>query len=324
MAHYGTVALIGRSNVGKSTFLNAALGEPLAIVSPTTQTTRTSLLGIIHRPDTQIALVDTPGLHHPRTELGRRMNQAANEAMRVADLILFMTDVTTLESQARPRTSSPSREARIVHPEDEKLLATLPATIPTVLAINKVDQIRDKQRLLPLLAALAECRDFLASVPISCHNPAHVESLISLLGPHLPEGAPPRDSEEMTDRPERYFVAEYIREQVLLLTSREVPHAVAVTIDDFSDTGKTVTISATLHVEKVGQRKILIGKGGTMIREIGIGARRRIEALLGRSVHLSLFVRTTPNWKDVPRQLAEMGYEVPPGDTGGTPQKEPS
>jgi GTPase len=324
MAHFGTVALIGRSNVGKSTFLNAALGEPLAIVSPTAQTTRTSLLGILHRPGYQIALVDTPGLHQPRSELGRRMNAAANEAMRTADLILFMTDVSSLEPRPGPRPRSPASAGRLIHPDDAKLLAALPPSVPVVLAINKVDRIRDKQKLLPLLSAFSALRDFADSVPLSCHDPKHVENLIALLGPRLPEGALPLDEDEMTDRPERYFVAEYIREQVLLLTSREVPHAVAVTIDDYSDVGKRILISATLHVEKDGQRKILIGKGGTMIRDIGTAARRRIQALLGRSVHLSLFVRTTPNWKDVPRQLAEMGYEAPPGSTHGTPQKGPS
>jgi len=320
MTRTGSVALIGRSNVGKSTFLNAALGEPLAIVSQTAQTTRTALLGIVHGPLGELRLLDTPGLHQPRSELGRRMNAAAVESARTADLILYMTDVASLETTGRgPRR--PSRAERpLVFEEDRLRVLELPPGIPVILAVNKVDRLSDKSRLLPLLEAFSRLRSFDELVPLSCREPADVERLLALLFARLGEGAPRHAEDELTDRPERYFVAEYIREQVLLLTEREVPHAVAVTVDTFEDQGKKLLIRATLHVEKDGQRSILIGQGGAMIRSIGIGARRRIQTLLGRPARLELFVRTTPHWKEVPRQLAELGYDLPSITAGIDPR----
>ncbi len=308
---FGTVALVGRSNVGKSTFLNAALGEALAIVSPRLQTTRDALLGVVHREGAQIAFIDTPGLHRPRNELGRRMNAAALEAARATELCVFMTDaervVRTKRFRAGPASPSPS----LVHPGDTPLLALVPARTPCILAVNKVDLLRDKKQLLPVLEAYAAAREFVEIVPLSARKPGDVERLLGVIAEHLPEAPPGYDEDTLTDRPTSFFVREYVREQILQQTGSEVPHAAAISIDRIDDTPKTFIVKATIHVDKTGQRVILVGRGGERIRDIGIAARQRIETLVGKQVHLELFVRVSPRWRDVPRQLAELGYEPP-------------
>jgi GTP-binding protein Era len=297
---FATVAIVGRANVGKSTFLNAALREPLAIVSPRPQTTRSNLLGVVNRKDAQLAFLDTPGLHKPRSELGRRMNAAALEAARLADILLFMTDVNVEGSRGKPLAL-----AR----EDSELLARLPERTPAVAAVNKVDLCRDKSRVLPLLVELEKARAFAAIVPISLRDERDAPRVLDALVALAPEGEPGHSNETLTDRPTAYFAAEYVRESVLHATRAEVPHAVAVSIDEFSDAPELARIRATLHVEKPGQRKIVVGTGGATIRDIGIQARKRIEALIERKVHLELFVRVTPRWRDAPRMLAELGHE---------------
>jgi GTP-binding protein Era len=299
---FATVAIVGRANVGKSTFLNAVLGEPLAIVSPRPQTTRQNLLGVVHRDDAQLAFLDTPGLHKPRSELGRRMNAAALDAARLADVLLFMTDVN-VERRGK---------ALALDPEDLELLTRLPERTPAVAAVNKLDLCRDKARVLPLLIELERARPFAAIVPVSLHDGRDAARLLDALVAVAPEGEPAHPKDALTDRPSSFFAAEYVRESVLSATRAEVPHAVAVAIDEFVETPELVRIRATLHVEKPGQRKILVGTGGATIRDVGIRARKRIEALLGRKVFLELFVRVTPRWRDAPRMLAELGHDPDP------------
>jgi len=298
---FGTIAIIGRANVGKSTFLNAALGEPLAIVSPVPQTTRDTLLGVVHRKDAQLAFLDTPGLHRARTELGRRMNASAREAARAAELVLFMTDVEHL--------LSPAAKKSVLDPEDERLLAELGSDVPTVAVLNKIDLLRDRTKLIPVLDALAKSKPMEAIVPLSLQKEGDVARLLDLLAELVPEGDAAYDADTLTNRPSSFFVREYVREAVLAGARGEVPHAVAVAIDSYDDGPKLVRVEATLHVEKVGQRAILIGRGGLKLKEIGTRARERIEKLVGRKVFLKLFVRVTPRWKSVPRQLAELGYD---------------
>ncbi len=314
---FGTVALFGRSNVGKSTFLNAVLEQDLAIVSSVPQTTRDALLGVVTRPDAQLAFMDTPGVHRPKTELGRRMNHAAFETARTTDVVLFMTDVESVISRRPKAGIDPVSEA------DRDLVTRLPVgpDAPVVLAINKVDLLRDKGRLLPLLEAFQKLRDFRAIVPISVRDGHNVDTLLAELVALLPENDAVYSPDTLTDRPTSYFVREYVREQVLAATAGEVPHALAVSVDSYEE-GRIPRILVTLHVEKVGQRRILIGNGGEKIREIGSAARARIEQLLGQQVYLELFVRVTPSWKDTPRQLAELGYNqaTPQGDA--SPKKE--
>ncbi len=357
---FGTVTILGRPNVGKSTFLNAALGESLAIVSPVPQTTRDALLGVVNRPGAQFAFIDTPGVHRPRTELGKRMNSAALDALRSADLVVMMTDplglperlqrekALTRRAASRAQTalrapedassdapppeasgrdenapSGPpsSFESGVLHPGDLELLKLVPSDARLVLAINKVDRVRDKGILLPLCDSFSRLRNFEAIVPISAKSTADVERLLAVLAPLLPEGPEGYPEDEYTNQPTLFFAREYVREQVLLQTGREVPHATAVTIERYEASRELTRVSATIHVEKVGQRKIVVGSGGTVIREIGRGARLRLEELIGGRVHLELFVRVTPRWRNAPRQLAEMGYDSASSDAGpGEPQ----
>lgn len=296
---FGTVALVGRTNVGKSTFLNACLGEELAIVSAVPQTTRETLLGVVHRPGVQIALLDTPGLHRPKSELGRRMNARALEATQGADLCVTMTD------------ADPRLEAAATVERDREILGLLPATRASVLVINKVDLLRDKARLLPALVAYAGAHAFRALIPVSLRLRDGVERVLAAIAGELPEAAPAYGSDALTDRSTPYFAREYVREQVLGCTQGEVPHAVAVSVDCIEEHGAVLVVKATVHVEKEGQRRILVGAQGETIKRIGTGARLRLERLFERKVYLELFVRVTPKWKQVPRQLAELGYEAP-------------
>ncbi len=293
----GTVALVGRSNVGKSTLLNAALALPLAIVSRRPQTTRTPLLGLVRHGEAEIALLDTPGLHKARSRLGKEMNRAARGATREADVIAF---VTALPLQI------PAKGELSPHPGDLRLLEQLPD--PIVLVINKIDLLKDKQRLLPLMAAFAEARELAALVPISALQEDGITRVLDEVAQRLPEGGAQHAADAMTDRPMRWFAAEYVREPILRVTDEEVPHAVAVTVDRFDEPPEGVArIDATIHVERDGQKRIIIGEKGAMLKRIGIAARARIEELLGRQVHLELFVRVTPNWRQRPGDLADFG-----------------
>ena len=314
---FGTVAILGRSNVGKSTFLNAALGQHLAIVSPRPQTTRDALLGVAEHGNAQIAFIDTPGLHRPKSELGRRMNAAALEAARSADLVLFMTDVTglrqrfkALQTRQALAGSEPASTDTLLHPEDRLLLSTLAPEQRVVAVINKVDQVGDKGLLLPLVEALDRCRTFAAIVPASVIRSDGVERVLDALAAELPEGPAGYDADTITTQPVAYFAREFVREQVLLQTAAEVPHAVAVSIDQINESPEILIIKATIHVDKLGQRKIVVGRGGSTIRDIGTAARLKIEELAGKKVHLELFVRVSARWKETPRKLAELGYEA--------------
>jgi GTP-binding protein Era len=339
---YGTIAIIGRTNVGKSTFLNSALGMPLAIVSRLPQTTRDSLLGVVNSGDAQLAFVDTPGLHRPFNELGRRMNQEATDSLRSADVALFVTDIfqkdedlrrtpkgSVVESAsaeaeaaseesdsgaapAEKKSAKETRGARAkMHPaerSDTELIQLLPPELPVVLVINKIDRMHDKSKLLPLLEAWMARREFAAAIPISAKLGDGVERVLSEVARLLPEREGRFAPDEITDRPVAFFAREYIREQVLALATREVPHAVAVTLDAIEERSSGLHVSATIHVEKMGQRSILVGKGGEKIKEIGSAARMRLSELTEQPVHLKLFVRVTERWRNMPRQLAELGY----------------
>jgi GTP-binding protein Era len=295
----GTVVIAGRSNVGKSTLLNAALAAPLAIVSQRPQTTRDTLLGVVRHGDAEIGLLDTPGLHRARTRLGREMNRTVRGALRAADVVVLLVAL-------------PARghEALAPHPADLRLAAALPADAPAVLALNKIDRLRDKSALLPLIAAYAGMQRFAAVVPISARAGDGVTRVLDEVAKLLPEGRARFDRDALTDRPLRYFAAEYVREPVLRVAREEVPHAVAVTVDELTEPvreGDVVRIGATIHVERAGQKKILIGRRGAALKAIGIAARERIEALMGQRVHLGLWVRVTEGWRDEPARLADFG-----------------
>jgi GTP-binding protein Era len=288
----GTVAIVGRANVGKSTLLNAMIGVPLAITSPKPQTTRDRILGIRTADNAQIVFVDTPGMHEAKTKLGTRMNREARDAAREADVILLMTD--SLKPTA----------------EDQAIAKELPKQV--ILVLNKIDRVTDKTVLFDALTAHAAVRDYLAIVPISAKSENGVERVLNEVRSVLPEGEMGFDAETLTDRPTRFFVAEYVREHVLKKTREEVPHGVAVVIERFDEPtkNKIATIEATIHVDRESHKRIVVGKGGTMLKEIGIAARRRIEALLGYKIHLKLWVRVTPGWYRTDAGLKQMGYST--------------
>jgi GTP-binding protein Era len=301
----GTVAIVGRPNVGKSTLLNAALDMPLAIVSPTPQTTRQPLLGVVkHRTDdgddAELRLLDTPGLHRAETALGRAMNRSAREAARGCDVVVFVTDLP------RRKSSDPLRP----HLGDLSLLGDIEPERKTILVINKVDTLRDKAALLPLLEGLAKVRTFEAIVPVSARTVDGVERVLEAVARALPTGPHAFGEDDVTDKPARWFVAEYVREQVLLLSREEVPHATAVSVDAFEESERITRIAATLHVDRIGHKKILVGAGGAMLKRIGTEARKRIEQLVGRGVYLELFVRVSAGWRDGAAMLEELGYTV--------------
>ena len=294
----GSVALLGRSNVGKSTLLNAALQLPLAIVSRKPQTTRVQLLGVVRHAGAEIGLLDTPGIHQADSRLGKEMNRVARIAARDADVVAFVACLP-------PRPKGALKP----HPADLRLLQQLPDSTPVVLVINKVDLLRDKRPLLPLITAYCELREFAAVVPISALRADGITLVLDEVAKQLPEGRASYDEDTITDRPLRHFAAEYVREPILEATGQEVPHAVAITIDELIEpTGKRAAhISATIHVERVGQKRIVIGHGGAMLKRIGIAARERIEALMGCKVNLKLWVRVTPKWREQMQQLSEFG-----------------
>jgi GTP-binding protein Era len=229
------------------------------------------------------------------------MNQEAHESLRSADAALFMTDALEVENPLRRRADAAERS-------DAELIELLPAQLPTVLVLNKVDLVRDKTKLLPVLEALGKLREFAAIVPISAKSGDGVDRVLGEVVRLLPEQDGRFAADEITDRPVAFFAREYVREQVLTMFSREVPHAVAVTLDSIEESPQGMHVAATIHVEKLGQRAILVGKGGEKIRDIGTAARQRLSELTGQTVHLKLFVRVTERWRNVPRQLAELGY----------------
>jgi GTP-binding protein Era len=313
----GTIAIVGRSNVGKSTLLNQILGERLAIVSPLPQTTRDALLGVVRRDGAELAFLDTPGIHKPKTELGSRMNSSALSAAESADVVVFVTDVNAGVQNVRKKLKRSDATPPLAElmPEDAELLKSMKSLkkAKAILALNKIDTVRDKGLLLPLLESYLAAVPFKTLVPISALESDGVDRLLEAIVEQLPEGEPAYPDDTLTDKPSSFFAREYVREQVLLSLKGEIPHAVAVSIDSFDEASDKLRIAATIHVEKVGQRKIIVGTGGLVIKAVRQASEKRLSRLLGRKVKLELFVRVTPRWKDAPRMLAELGYERIPG-----------
>lgn len=305
----GFVALIGRPNVGKSTLLNRLAGERLAIVSHKPQTTRNRIMGVVTRPEGQIAFLDTPGIHKGRGELNRYMVEVALSAAGEVDLILFLIE-----------PPEPGRELQI-DPQNKEILDRLkPKGKPVLLVINKIDKIA-KPQVLPLMALYQEAYPFLEIVPISAREGDGVDQLFKVALSHLPEGDPLFDEDVLTDQAERQLVAEYIREQIIRSTRQEVPYSAAVVIDQFDESEREpkapprgglsglVRILATIHVERDSQKAILIGKKGQMLKSIGTEARKSIERLLGTHVYLDIRVHVEPRWSERPEGLRKLGYD---------------
>ncbi len=285
--HAGTVALVGRPNAGKSTLLNQLVGVSIAAVSPKPQTTRTRVMGIVTVPGLQAVLVDTPGLHGPRSELNRRMVAAAEGAMSEVDLLCWIVDAT--------------------RPWDEELAARFLGR-KVVVALNKIDAVREKGKLLPLMAQYGTVG---VVVPISAKSGEGTRELLTEWAKHLPEGEALYGDDQVTDAPEKEICAELIREQVFRACGQEIPYVAAVEIEQFDESGRAegrVVIHARIIIEKPSQKAIVIGAGGKMIKRIGSLARKQIEALLGVRVHLQLFVAVEPDWTTNPRLLRDFGY----------------
>ena len=293
----GTVAMVGRSNVGKSTLMNALLGEALAIVSATPQTTRNRVLGVLRHGDAQIGLLDTPGLHKARNQLGKLMNTTAHAAIDEADVVLFVT---------APPQKAVTGELGV--PSSERvMLKELALGKPVILVLNKIDLIKPRTRMLPMLEAYSKVRDFKAVVPVAGRRSDGLDRLSDEIARLLPEGKARWEDDELTDQPVRFFVGEFVREEILRIAREELPYAVAVTCDSFDESGKMPRIHATIHVERDGQKPMILGPGGSRLRDIGTAARERVEALLGTKVYLELFVRVTPGWTENRRLLEEFG-----------------
>jgi GTP-binding protein Era len=284
----GFVCILGRPNAGKSTLLNALVGEKLAIISPKPQTTRNRILGIVHIPKQkgrdagQIVLLDTPGVHRPDSSLGRKMMSEVREAMEGCDLILLLADVKKKWD------------------DDDAFVLQLikKSATPGLLLLNKIDLLPDKRALLPLIARFQSLHDFREIIPISALKRKGLDDLLSSLLGALPSGPPHFPVDQITDQPVRFMASELIREQVLLQTREEVPHAVTVTVDSFQEEPRLTRIEATVYCERDSQKAILLGKGGQMLKKIGTAARMDIEKMLGVRVFLQLFVKTQPGWRD--------------------------
>ena len=294
----GYVAVVGRPNVGKSTLINRLVGHELCIVSPRPQTTWHRILGIKNLPSAQMLFVDTPGIHKSNALFNRNLIRAAEAALADADVILWLIDVTQAE-----------------HPDDTLTLDTIrrqKPTAPVVLALNKVDCMA-KPLLLPLIAQWHAVRDFAELVPISALKGDNVDRLEALLLHLLPAGQPLYPPEDLSDRPERFFIAEAVRDQAFALLRQELPYAVAVEVEAVrAREGTDLTdIEATIYVEKESQKGIVIGAGGTMLKRIGAAARPAIEALLGTRVFLKLRVKVEEAWRKDLKALRRFGYSEP-------------
>ena len=302
----GFVALVGRPNVGKSTLLNHILGEKIAIATPRPQTTRNRIVGVRNLPAAQLVLVDTPGLHRPkgrgRSRLNTFMVGEALAALQEVDAVCAIVET--------PPSAELKRGFRLDVATDYVIKELKAAGKPAVLAINKVDTLGSKGLMLPMLEALHKAHDWRAVVPISAKSGDGVDALVGELAGMLPVGERLFPEEMLTDRAERWLGAEFVREQVFLLTRQEIPYSVAVSIDswDEREAKKDVMIEATIHVDKAAHKRIVVGEGGRMIREIGTRARQEISNLLAVPVHLKLFVRVDEGWTDNARQLRELGY----------------
>ena len=300
----GRCAIVGRPNVGKSTLLNALLGQKLAIATAKPQTTRQRILGVYgsDEPPTQIAFVDTPGLHRPKNALGRALVEEAQGALEGSEVVLWLIESPTDQTSGPPALHPGDREVRdlLRGGQGNKL----------VIGLNKVDRLKDKTKLMPWLAYYQQELAPEAVVPMAALKDRGLKQLVGELRKHLPPGILYADRDYVTDRPERFFVAELVREAAIRNTREEVPYAVAVLIETYEETSTLTRIQASLIVEKQNHKKIVVGAGGAMLKKIGSEARAEIEALLERKVFLGLFVKVIENWTEDPKRVRELAMET--------------
>ncbi|MGO9088733.1 MAG: GTPase Era [Candidatus Sulfotelmatobacter sp.] len=296
----GFVCILGRPNAGKSTLLNALVGEKVAIVSPKPQTTRNRIQGVVHVPKGkseskdggQIVLIDTPGVHKPDSSLGRKMMVEVREALEGCDLVLVIMDVT-----------------HRFDPRDRFALDLVKQSgTKAFLLLNKIDLIQDKARLLPLIEDYRKLYDFSEVIPISALRRKGLDILLQLVIAALPAGPAYFPEDQVTDQPARFMAAEIVREQVLLNTKEEIPYATTVIVDSFEEGARLTRIAATIYCEREGQKGILVGKGGQMLKKIGTAARLQIERMLRTKVFLELYVKVRSGWRDSRTFVEELDW----------------
>lgn len=292
----GFVAIVGRPNAGKSTLLNALVGEQLAITAPQPQTTRTSIQGVVSEPGYQIVFVDTPGIHKSDNLFNKRMMNIVRSSLHDRDLVLFVADAS-----------------RPIRDEDRQAVSALAHSEKTLLVLNKIDRVDDKRLLLPTIEAFMELFPFSQAVPVSARKGEGIAELKQIIVENLPESAALFPQDYLTDQPMRFLAAEIIRESILRHSREEVPHAVAILIDTWEEKPGLTRIAATIYVERSGQKTILIGEKGQVLKKIGTESRQKIESRLGHKVFLSLFVKVRPKWREDPEFLDSIDWRAMAG-----------
>ncbi len=288
----GTIAIVGCPNVGKSTLLNRLIGEKISIVSRKAQTTRHRIMGILTRPDAQYVFVDTPGFQTKHTNaLNRAMNRGVTQALAEVDLVIFVVDAEHFDAR------------------DLAVIQLLPTERPVILAVNKIDQLKDKTRLLPILAKLSEQYAFAAIVPVSAAKGSQLEDLLVEARKHLPNDELLYGEDEITDKSEKFIASEYIREKLFRLIGDELPYAATVEVEKFEVDGALRRISAAIVVDRQAHKGIVIGKGGETLKRIASEARQDMERLFDGKVFLEVFVKVKSGWNDDERLLKSLGYE---------------
>lgn len=288
----GFVAILGRPNVGKSTLLNQIMGEKITITSDKAQTTRNKIQGIYTTDEEQIVFIDTPGIHKPKHQLGKFMVETALSTLNEVDLILFMVNVSEK-----------------MGPGDRFIMERLEnVKTPVFLVLNQIDKVHPDE-LLPIITAYQEVMEFTEIIPVSAIDGNNVDRLIEVISRYMEEGPQFYPSDQVSDHPEYFIVQELIREKVLQLTREEIPHSVAVMVESMERDGDIIDVQATIAVERSSQKGIIIGKQGSMLKEIGTRARKDIKTLLGSKIYLELWVKVQDDWRDKPRDLNRFGYK---------------
>jgi len=288
----GTIGLVGRPNTGKSSLLNRLIGQKLSIVSPKPQTTRHLLNGILTLPGCQYVFVDSPGVpSEPKNVLHRALNRRASEAARDVDVAVFVVEATRFT------------------PEDRAALGRMPEAQTVVAAVNKIDLVRRHADLIPFLDRLAKSHPFLAVVPVSAKTGRNIPELLKVLREALPEGPPAYPEDQVTDRDERFFAAELLREKIFEQLDQELPYRCEVVIDSFKEEGRLRRIEATILVERESQKAIVLGTGGERLKRMATAARKDMEKLFGGKVYLGTWIKVRKSWTDDARVLKQLGYE---------------